>query len=181
MFPMGQAGATWWNEVGMTNISALVRRVKSGFNIDDDQVYLGGFSDGGSAGFLFAMTLPTDFAAFMALNGHMGVGSEDGGLPTYATNLFNSPIFATTTDRDQLYPTSMMERSIAMAEKAGAKIHYKRMKGEHSFDDQSIALRAGSTIRIPAGVKHNLANTGPDVLTCLIAFSSGTRETVFLE
>jgi quercetin dioxygenase-like cupin family protein len=54
-------------------------------------------------------------------------------------------------------------------------------QGEHSFDGASVSLRAGSTIRIPVGVKHNLANTGTDVLTCLISFSSGTRETVFLE
>ncbi len=134
LFPMGQAGATWWDEVGMTNVMTLVRRVKIDFNIDDDRVYLGGFSDGGSAAFLFAMTMPTDFAAFLALNGHMGVGSEDGGLPTYSANLFNSPILATTTDRDQLYPTSQMERAIVMAKKAGAKIFYRRMAGEHDFN-----------------------------------------------
>jgi mannose-6-phosphate isomerase-like protein (cupin superfamily) len=54
-------------------------------------------------------------------------------------------------------------------------------QGEHSFDGAAVQLVAGSTIRIPLGVKHNLANTGADVLTCLIAFSCGTRETVFLE
>jgi predicted esterase len=134
LFPMGQAGATWWDEVGMTNVMTLLRTTKIDFNIDDDRVYLGGFSDGGSAGFLFAMTMPTDFAAFVALNGQMGVGSEDGGLPTYATNFYNSHIFATTTDRDQLYPTYQMERTIAMAKKAGAKIYYRRLEGEHDFN-----------------------------------------------
>src|SRR5262249_40048808 len=54
-------------------------------------------------------------------------------------------------------------------------------EGQHSFDGQMVELRAGATIRIPAGVKHNLANTGGDTLSCLIAFSSGKRETVFLE
>lgn len=53
--------------------------------------------------------------------------------------------------------------------------------GQHSFDDQSLELRAGSVIHIPAGVKHNLANIGRDTITCLITFSSGQRETVFLE
>jgi hypothetical protein len=135
LYPLGQEGATWWDEVGMTNIMTLIRTAKIDFNIDDDRVYLGGFSDGASAGFLFAMTMPTDFAAFLALNGHMGVGSEDGDLPTYATNLYNSPVFATTTDRDQLYPTAQMERTIALAEKAGAQIDYRRLKGEHNPND----------------------------------------------
>jgi predicted esterase len=135
LFPFGQAGATWWDEVGMTNIMTLVRTVKIDFNIDDDRVYLGGFSDGGSAAFLFAMTMPSDFAAFMALNGHMGVGSEDGNLPTYATNFYNSPVYATTTDHDQLYPTNQMERAISMARKAGGKILYRKLSGQHDYND----------------------------------------------
>jgi mannose-6-phosphate isomerase-like protein (cupin superfamily) len=42
-------------------------------------------------------------------------------------------------------------------------------------------LRAGSTIRVPANVRHNLENVGAETLVCLVAFSSGNRETVFLE
>ncbi len=53
--------------------------------------------------------------------------------------------------------------------------------GQHSFDGTLIELTPGSTIRIPAGVKHNLANTGSETIICLISFSSGERETVFLE
>jgi quercetin dioxygenase-like cupin family protein len=51
----------------------------------------------------------------------------------------------------------------------------------HSYDGQWIDLRPASLIRIPAGVRHNLVNTGEGTLTCLVAFSSGARETVFLE
>jgi quercetin dioxygenase-like cupin family protein len=54
-------------------------------------------------------------------------------------------------------------------------------QGEHSFDGEVVQLVAGSTIRIPAGIRHNMANTGQDILTCLISFSTGMRETVFLE
>jgi quercetin dioxygenase-like cupin family protein len=60
-------------------------------------------------------------------------------------------------------------------------LHMLSGEGEHSFDDQVVKLRAGSTIRIPAGVKHNLTNNGSSTLSCLISFSSGSRETVFLE
>ncbi|MFM9964719.1 MAG: hypothetical protein ACKV2Q_26230 [Planctomycetaceae bacterium] len=44
-----------------------------------------------------------------------------------------------------------------------------------------VALQRGSVIRIPAGVRHNLSNTGSETIVCLISFSSGARETVFLE
>ena len=53
--------------------------------------------------------------------------------------------------------------------------------GQHSFDDELVELRRGSVIRIPAGVRHNLVITGSEPIVCLIAFSSGVRETVFLE
>lgn len=52
--------------------------------------------------------------------------------------------------------------------------------GLHSFDDESMELRTGMTIRIPNGVKHNLVNTGDEPIACLITFNSGERETVFL-
>jgi phosphonatase-like hydrolase len=53
--------------------------------------------------------------------------------------------------------------------------------GVHSYDGRLIEISAGMTLRVPAHVKHNLQNTGPAPIVCLIAFSSGRRETVFLE
>ena len=59
-------------------------------------------------------------------------------------------------------------------------LHMLAGTGQHSFDGESIELRAGMTIRIPSGVPHNLTNVGDEPITCLIAFNSGERETVFL-
>lgn len=52
---------------------------------------------------------------------------------------------------------------------------------EHSYDGAIAPLAAGETIVIPAGVKHNLMNTGAVDVVCVISFSSPDRETVFLE
>lgn len=133
LFPFGEEGATWWDAVGMTNIRRQIQLTKHHFNIDDDRVYLVGFSDGASAGFLHAMLRPDDFAAIVALNGHMGVGSLDGGLSTYAPNMANTPIYAATTDNDALYPTSTMAATINMAIQSGANILYRQLAGEHEF------------------------------------------------
>jgi len=135
LVPFGQAGATWWDDVGMDNIQRLLRKVKIELNIDDDRVWMAGFSDGGSAGFAHAMVAPTDYAAFLALNGHIGVGSLDGDLPTYAPNLANSPVYVTTTFDDGLYPSERMRPTIEMARRAGADIFYRELPGEHDFDD----------------------------------------------
>jgi len=134
LFPFAQDGATWWQDVGMINIWNLVRFVKQKYNVDDDRVWMGGFSDGGSASFLHAMIDPNDYAAFIALNGSMGVGSLDGNLPTYAPNFYNTPTYAITTRQDRLYPSSMMRRTIKMAKDAGGDILYKEYEGGHDFD-----------------------------------------------
>jgi poly(3-hydroxybutyrate) depolymerase len=133
LYPFGQKGATWWDEVGMANIRNLVRTVKREYNVDDDRVYMGGFSDGASAAFCWAMVEPTAFAGFVALNGHMGVGSLDGGLDTYAPNFFNTPVYAVTTFDDPLYPSAKMRATIEMAQRAGGDVFYRELAGTHDF------------------------------------------------
>jgi quercetin dioxygenase-like cupin family protein len=53
--------------------------------------------------------------------------------------------------------------------------------GRHSFDGDWIDLKPGVTVRVPAGVKHHLVNTGAQPIRCLVAFSSGDRQTVFVD
>jgi dienelactone hydrolase len=132
-FPFGQAGATWWDEVGMANVREIVRTVKREHNVDDDRVWMIGFSDGGSAGFGYAMLEPTDYAAIVALNGHIGVPSLDGGLATHAPNTANTPIYAVTTFDDGLYPSERMRPTLDMALRAGGDILYREFPGEHDF------------------------------------------------
>jgi quercetin dioxygenase-like cupin family protein len=54
-------------------------------------------------------------------------------------------------------------------------------RGRHSIDGQWVELRPGTTIRVPANVKHNLINESAVTMVCIIAFSSSDRQTVFLE
>lgn len=133
--PFGQKDATWWDEVGMQNIRNLVRTVKRERNVDDDRVFMAGISDGASAGFTHAMVDPNDYGAFVALIGHMGVGSIDGDLDTYAPNLANSPIYATTHFGDALYPSERMRATIEMALRAGGRILYRERQGTHGTED----------------------------------------------
>jgi mannose-6-phosphate isomerase-like protein (cupin superfamily) len=53
-------------------------------------------------------------------------------------------------------------------------------QGLQSYDNRTIELKAGMTIRIPAKVKHNLVNTGTAALRTLVSFSSGDRQTVWI-
>jgi dienelactone hydrolase len=142
VFPFGQAGATWWDDVGMANIRGIVRTVKREHNVDDDRVWMIGFSDGASAGFGHAMLDPSDYAAVVALNGHMGVASLDGDLASYAPNMANTPIYAVTTFDDGLYPSERMRPTLDMALTAGGDILYREFPGEHDFPYPSDELPA---------------------------------------
>ena len=53
--------------------------------------------------------------------------------------------------------------------------------GRHRVEEAWVDLKPGVTIRIPAGVRHMLVNEGTEPMLCVIAFSSGERETVFLD
>jgi mannose-6-phosphate isomerase-like protein (cupin superfamily) len=54
-------------------------------------------------------------------------------------------------------------------------------QGLQSYDGRTILLKAGMTIRIPANVRHNMVNTGTETLRTLVSFSTGDRQTVFLD
>ena len=136
IFPLGQSEATWWDSVGISNVLQQIRNTKQDYNIDDNRIFMTGFSDGGSGSFLFAMCYPTDFAGFLPLNGHPGVGSEAGEIQAYFVNLFNRPIYVVNTDEDALYPAEKEIRpTMELAHKAGAHIFYRIYAGiGHDFD-----------------------------------------------
>lgn len=52
---------------------------------------------------------------------------------------------------------------------------------EHTYGDDSYQLKPGDSIRVPAGVIHHAINNGDAPLRAIISFSSGDRQTVFLE
>lgn len=60
-------------------------------------------------------------------------------------------------------------------------LHVVSGECDHRYGDEWVRLGPGSTIVIPAGVRHHLINRGPGTLVCLISFSSPDRQTVFLE
>ncbi|MCY3684441.1 MAG: cupin domain-containing protein [Gemmatimonadetes bacterium] len=52
---------------------------------------------------------------------------------------------------------------------------------EHTYGDDCYQLKPGDSIRVPAGVIHHAINNGDEPLRAIISFSSGDRQTVFLE
>ncbi len=136
LFPLGQFGASWWDSIGMINVLQQIRKTKQEFNIDDNRVFMTGFSDGASGSFNFAMCYPTPFAGFLPFNGHPGVGSAAGGMHTYFVNCANRPAYVINTDEDELYPAeTKMRPMMDLALEAGADLMYRIYTGiGHDFD-----------------------------------------------
>lgn len=53
--------------------------------------------------------------------------------------------------------------------------------GRHQLGDAWVPLRPGTLLRVPRNARHRLVNEGNEEMICWIAFSSGDRQTVFLE
>lgn len=135
LLPMGNIETAWWSETGLNNISYQIRYLKERYNIDDDRVYLTGFSDGGSAAYHFSMLKPDDFAAFYPLSGNMLVGSAVTGVPVYTGNMSNRYVRAVNTDLDGLYPATRMRLMVELAQKMGADIFYREYWGiGHNYE-----------------------------------------------
>jgi len=143
LFPFGNIDTSWWDLAGVRNIQTQVRTLKTYYNIDDDRIFMTGFSDGGSGSFFMAMSAPDDFASFYPLNGFLSVGSQVTNTPSFIPNLKNRRVNVINTDLDQLYPARRMRLLMDLAVQAGADLLYKEYWGiGHSFDyaDKEIPI-----------------------------------------
>ncbi len=157
VFPFAESSAAWWDNVGQENVLNIIRETKKNYNIDDEKLWMTGFSDGASGSFNFAMTKPTDFAAFFPLCGDMGVGAQDGGNHLYPSNMSNLPLYVINTDNDHIYPSSRMIKTIDMAREAGANIFYREYNGfGHDFNFSAEELP-----RLERYFKRNSRNSTP--------------------
>jgi predicted esterase len=135
LFPLGNIHTMWWDIVGIENIKSQINSMKEKFNIDDDRIYITGFSDGGSASFHFALNDPSYFAAFYPLNGMISVGHRVTNIPVFLQNLQNRHLRVINTDEDALYPSEEMGKLMDLASQAGADLLYKEYWGiGHSFE-----------------------------------------------
>jgi len=123
IIPLGQRGATWFDRVGMANVLAQLAAVKRLYNVDEDRVFLGGFSDGGSGALVMGLYYPTPWAGFFALSGSVTVAAAapDDAFPA---NLSNRPVHAANGGVDPLYPSALQKTFIDQLRERGARIEW---------------------------------------------------------
>lgn len=129
LYPLGSQAAIWWTEIGINNILKQIRILKESYNIDDNRIYVGGFSAGGAGSFSFAMNKPNDFAAFCPMNGSPADVSIFSDKSVYPANLANRAVYAIGTDIDPLFPNQQLPKTMQVLVQAGANLTYNEISG----------------------------------------------------
>lgn len=136
ILPLGQRGATWLDEVGHANLLAQLEAVKRLYNVDEDRVCMGGFSDGGSGAYWTALHRPTPWAGFASLSGSLLVAGG-GAYQAYPRNLTHRPLHAVNGGIDRLYPAAIERRFIDQVRRLGAALEWT----EYPDADHDLSYR----------------------------------------
>ncbi len=123
IIPHGEKDALWWNKVGTDNLLQQIDYVKRNYSVDENKVFLSGFSDGASGCFWMGFHKPTSLAGLIPLSGNIMV-SKMGPYQCYPRNLLNRPIHATNGGKDRLYPSDRMKKLIDPLKELGVDIDW---------------------------------------------------------
>lgn len=135
VFPSSWRGSLWWQSSQIENLEAILQRLKSRYNVDENRVYLFGVSDGATGAYYHAFKAPTIWAAFFVFLGNPGVLENPltgvDGL-RFLPNLVNRPFFIVNGEKDELYPVSRVRPYIEDFRKAGVELDFRTQPGGHN-------------------------------------------------
>jgi len=126
IFPVLDSKLAIYGYYGYKHLNAIVAETKKLFNVDDNKVYLAGFSDGGKTVYNAAGYVSTPFACFYAING-MFVS------PPEYYNMINRPLVSFVAEKDQLTDSRSIQSKAAFVTKLGGDWNYRFMSGKKHF------------------------------------------------
>ena len=134
LFPFGQKGATWFDSVGTEMVMSEIEAVKKQYAINENKIFLSGFSDGGSGTYYFAMTNPEPFAGFIPLNGNMKVADMLGEEELFIENTNQKPFFIINTTADMLYPLEQIIPAVDLLKSINPNVVFHSPQGNHTME-----------------------------------------------
>ncbi len=139
--PQGDRLADWFSADGLINIMGELDFVKHLYNVDENRIFVSGFSDGGSGAFWQAFHNTTPWAGFISFHGHPAIGGY-GPYQTYPRNLLNRPIRATSGADDELYPADDIDPYMELFNAIGVALEWVVYPGGHDvqFLDEEAPL-----------------------------------------
>ena len=130
IYPFGKKSFGWlYHQSAFTTILNEISMVKSFYNIDDNRVYVGGHSNGGSGAFWYAINQPSPFAAFFGLNYLPKIYSSN----TPFRNLKNNaPFLGVSGSSDSVFPQATVNGIYRFAIEEGANWQNFNLNGGHT-------------------------------------------------
>ncbi len=112
---------------GYKHLAGIVAQTKKLFNIDDNKVFLSGFSDGGKTVYMAANLTATMFACFYSINGAI-ISSP------YFPNYTNRPIYSFVASKDELNDYRSIKTKADYVNKIGGSWTYREIPNEgHNY------------------------------------------------
>ncbi len=133
MFCYGQKGASWFDSVGIDMILQEIEQAQQNFKINNNKIFLSGFSDGGSGVQYIAMNYPDSFAGFIAMNGSTNVAGKLGENGLFPENMNHKPMLVFNTQKDALYPVTQMKSTVDYLKKYNTNIHFYTPLANHEM------------------------------------------------
>lgn len=104
VYPSAWLWTPWWSNVQYENINQLISEVKKKYNVDEDQVRLGGVSDGGTGSYYLANCNITPWSCVTSFIGAVGLLDYLKVRPTFMRNFSHTPFYVVNTGKDHLFP-----------------------------------------------------------------------------
>jgi len=126
---------------GFVIVPKVLRELKKFVNINDDEVYVTGHSNGATGSFNYAVKNPNAFAAFYGMNSQPKV--YNGG--TFLKNLGDRSFYNVSTDQDYYFPPKANDTLQTLAEELKLNYQDNRYNGfPHwfpQFDSSKVAVK----------------------------------------
>lgn len=131
VFPQANKLYNWMTpDDGFFMIPAILKKIKTALNVDDDRVFISGHSNGATGAFSYWMKESTPFAGFFGFNTQPKV--RTGG--TFLENGLNRFFVNFSTDQDYYYPPQANDSLQAVATSLHLNFEDHRYNGfSHSF------------------------------------------------
>jgi hypothetical protein len=126
VFPCLRQDLAIFGFFGYYHLQQMVAQTKRLLNVDDNHVYLSGFSDGGKTVFNVASLTPSTFASFYVINGTL-VSPADFG------NLRARPLLAFSAGRDELFNPASVLSYAEQARCFGADWQVRQLPGREHY------------------------------------------------
>lgn len=129
IYPASWRTRPWWHEGQFTNIQYLLSRLKTTYNIDENNIHLSGISDGATGLFYQINLNKTHWATLKPYIGSAGSAVALSKIPIYIDNYKNSKFLMYNTELDEIFQLKMVMLYVDILRKHKVNVNHHIIKG----------------------------------------------------